>query len=157
MLLGEGSLAPGPAREPDGRRRARQGGDRAPPSSLSPAATAGRPAQHRAGRGCASPSAERDEAEPEVGADREGRVRLFCDDWEQASHSGDLAQAVEAGLIGREDVTQLGAVLAGEAPGRQSNGDITIFDSTGLAIQDLAIAQACIARAGELDLATLEL
>ena len=39
--------------------------------------------------------------------------------------------AVEAGLIGREDVTQLGAVLAGEAPGRQSRDDITVFDSTG--------------------------
>ncbi len=109
------------------------------------------------GPGLRLSGAERDETEREVGADRGGRVRLFCDDWEQASHSGDLAHAVEAGLIGREDVTQLGAVLAGEAPGRQSSSDITIFDSTGLAIQDLAIAQACVARAGELDLATLEL
>jgi ornithine cyclodeaminase/alanine dehydrogenase-like protein (mu-crystallin family) len=85
------------------------------------------------------------------------RVRLFCDEWEQASHSGDLAQAVEAGLIGREDVIQLGAVLAGDAPGRQSPDEITIFDSTGLAIQDLAIAIACLEQASVLDLPTLEL
>jgi ornithine cyclodeaminase/alanine dehydrogenase-like protein (mu-crystallin family) len=81
-----------------------------------------------------------------------GRVRLFCDEWEQASHSGDLSNAVEAGLIGREDVTQLGAVLCREADGRGSSGDITIFDSTGLAIQDLAIATACLARSEAVDL-----
>jgi ornithine cyclodeaminase/alanine dehydrogenase-like protein (mu-crystallin family) len=39
-------------------------------------------------------------------------------------------------------VTELGAVLAGDAPGRQNEGDITAFDSTGLAIQDLAITLA---------------
>jgi len=79
------------------------------------------------------------------------RVRLFCDDWEQASHAGDLARAVEAGLIGRDDVTQLGDVLAGTAAGRRSEDDITIFDSTGLAIQDLAIALAVLERLDELD------
>jgi alanine dehydrogenase len=89
--------------------------------------------------------------------EQEGRMRLFCDEWEQASHSGDISGAVEAGLIAREDVTQLGAVLAGEAPGRRSRGDITIFDSTGLAIQDLAIATACLDRAGELDVPVLPL
>jgi ornithine cyclodeaminase/alanine dehydrogenase-like protein (mu-crystallin family) len=81
-----------------------------------------------------------------------GRVRLFCDDWEQASHSGDLSNAVEAGLVGRENVAQLGAVLSGEAAGRQSGDEITIFDSTGLAIQDLAIATACLARSDAADL-----
>ncbi len=89
--------------------------------------------------------------------DPEARVRLFCDDWEQASHSGDLSHAVEAGLIRREDVTQLGDVLAGTAVGRRSDGDITIFDSTGLAIQDLAIALAALARADELDLPMLDI
>ena len=47
---------------------------------------------------------------------------------------------VEAGVLTREDVTELGDVLLGTADGRQSAGDIAIFDSTGLAIQDLAIA-----------------
>lgn len=85
------------------------------------------------------------------------RLRVFCDDWEQASHGGELTGAVEAGLIGRDDVTQLGDVLAGMAPGRQHADDITLFDSTGLAIQDLAIAKAALSRADELDLPTLDL
>ena len=65
--------------------------------------------------------------------------------------------AVEAGVLGREDVTQLGDVLAGEAEGRHANQDITVFDSTGLAIQDLAIALAAIRRVGDLDLQRLAL
>jgi alanine dehydrogenase len=78
----------------------------------------------------------------EIAVEELARVRVFCDDWEQASHNGDLVHAVEAGKITQDDVTQLGDVLAGTAPGRQSKDDITIFDSTGLAIQDLAIALA---------------
>jgi len=85
------------------------------------------------------------------------RARLFCDDWEQASHGGELAHAVESGAVRRDDVTDLGAVLAGSAEGRRSADDITAFDSTGLAIQDLAIALAALERADELELATLEL
>ena len=77
--------------------------------------------------------------------------------WEQASHGGELAAAVEAGLVTRTDVTDLGAVLTGEADGRRSGGDITLFDSTGLAIQDLAIAKAALAKAGDLDLPALEI
>jgi alanine dehydrogenase len=86
------------------------------------------------------------------------RARLFCDDWEQASHGGELAHAVEDGLVAEEDVTPIGRVLAGEAAGRESDADITAFDSTGLAIQDLAIALAALEAADELgDLARLEL
>jgi len=86
----------------------------------------------------------------EIAAVELARVHAFCDDWEQASHSGDLAHAVESGLVRHEDVTQLGAVLAGDAPGRGSADEITIFDSTGLAIQDLAVARAALARIGAL-------
>ncbi|MDQ6750864.1 MAG: ornithine cyclodeaminase family protein [Actinomycetota bacterium] len=67
---------------------------------------------------------------------------LFCDEWEQAAHGGELTGAVEAGLLGREQVTELGAVLAGDAPGRPAPESVTLFDSTGLAIQDLAVAAA---------------
>ena len=81
----------------------------------------------------------------------------ICDDWEQASHNGDLAHAVEAERITRDDVTELGAVLAADAPGRQSRDDITIFDSTGLAIQDLAIALAAMERVDERDPPTIDL
>jgi alanine dehydrogenase len=85
------------------------------------------------------------------------RVRMFCDDWEQASHAGDLAAAVEAGAVTREDVTQLPDVLAGTAEGRRSDDEITVFDSTGLAIQDLAIALAAMERVDELDVPHVEL
>ncbi len=78
------------------------------------------------------------------------RAKLFCDDWEQASHGGELAHAVESGLVTGQDVTALGTVLTGAAPGRTSDAEITAFDSTGLAIQDLAIALAAIEAAGEL-------
>jgi len=93
----------------------------------------------------------------EIAVEELARVRVFCDDWEQASHNGDLVHAVDAGVLARDDVIQLGDVLAGTAPGRQSDTDITIFDSTGLAIQDLSIALAAMERADELDLPSLDL
>jgi alanine dehydrogenase len=80
----------------------------------------------------------------EAAAEELVRARLFCDDWEQASHGGELAHAVEAGLVGRGDATELGAVLTGSAAGRRSDDEITAFDSTGLAIQDLAVALAAL-------------
>ena len=93
----------------------------------------------------------------EIAVDEILRTRIFADDWEQASHNGELVHAVGAGKLERESVTQLGDVLAGTAPGRQSGEEITSFDSTGLAIQDLAIALAAVERAGELELPTIEL
>jgi ornithine cyclodeaminase/alanine dehydrogenase-like protein (mu-crystallin family) len=93
----------------------------------------------------------------EVAASELGRAHLFCDEWEQASHGGELVAAVEGGLVERGDVTELGRVLAGDAGGRRSAEDVTLFDSTGLAIQDLAIAIAAYAKAVRLDLRRLEL
>jgi ornithine cyclodeaminase/alanine dehydrogenase-like protein (mu-crystallin family) len=83
--------------------------------------------------------------------------RLICPSWEQASHNGELAHAIEAGMLGQDDVTDLGTVLAGAAPGRASDEDVTAFDSTGLAIQDLAIALAAMERAEALDLPLFDL
>jgi len=86
------------------------------------------------------------------------RARVFCDDWEQASHGGELAHPVEAGVLNEADVTQLGAVLAGTADGRRDDDEITVFDSTGLAIQDLAIALAALERVDDMpSLGTLDL
>ena len=93
----------------------------------------------------------------EVAVEELRRAHLFCDDWEQASHGGELTAAVEAGAVSRTDVTPLGAVLAGSADGRRDAGDITLFDSTGLALQDLAIARAAYAKVDSLDLQRLEL
>jgi ornithine cyclodeaminase/alanine dehydrogenase-like protein (mu-crystallin family) len=87
----------------------------------------------------------------EIAAHELARAHVFCDDWEQASHGGEVAAAVEAGLLTRADVTQLGDVLAGSASGRASPDDVTAFDSTGLAIQDLAVAVEALGRAAELD------
>ena len=93
----------------------------------------------------------------EIAVDELARGRVFADDWEQASHGGELADAVEAGQVAREDVTIIGDVLAGTADGRGADDEITLFDSTGLAIQDLAIALAAIERADDLDLPKIEL
>jgi alanine dehydrogenase len=85
------------------------------------------------------------------------RAHVFCDDWEQASHGGELAAAFEAGRISRADVAQIGDVLIGKAEGRQSPTDITLFDSTGLALQDLAVALVALESADGLDLPRIDL
>src|SRR3954452_2872950 len=71
--------------------------------------------------------------------------RLFCDEWQQASHGGELTGAIEAGLVTQADLTELVEVLTGMSPGRGSDEEVTLFDSTGLAIQDLAICHAVLA------------
>ena len=110
-----------------------------------------RPGQHASLMGADGPG------KAEIAVEELARVHVFCDDWEQASHNGDLMHAVEAGILGRDDVAQLGDVLIGTAEGRQTDHDITIFDSTGLAIQDLAIALAAMERAGDLGLSGITL
>ncbi len=84
---------------------------------------------------------------------------LFCDEWEQASHGGELTAAVTAGVVSRDRVTELGLVLAGSAAGRPGPEAVTLFDSTGLAIQDLAIASAALAawREGRIEAQTISL
>ena len=96
-------------------------------------------------------------AEATIGA--VASCQLFCDEWEQASHGGELTGAIEAGLVTRQQVTELGAVLAGESPGRPGPASVTLFDSTGLAIQDLAVAVAAYTawQAGAVRAQTIEL
>jgi len=93
----------------------------------------------------------------EIAVEELRRGRLVCDDWAQASHGGELAAALAAGVVTRECVTELGAVLAGAAEGRRSADEVTLFDSTGLAIQDLAIAKAAFSVASDIDLPRLAL
>ncbi len=87
------------------------------------------------------------------------RARVVCDEWEQASHNGDLGRAFDEGRLGRDDVAELGPVLLGLQPGRTDEHQITVFDSTGLAVQDLAVAIAVYERAVEsgMDLQTVDL
>jgi alanine dehydrogenase len=103
-----------------------------------------RPGQHVSLMGADGPG------KAEIAVEELARVRVFCDDWTQASHNGDLVHAVEAGVLARDQVTELGAVLAGLAEGRRSPEESTAFDSTGLAIQDLAIALAAFEQADRL-------
>jgi alanine dehydrogenase len=110
-----------------------------------------RPGQHVSLMGADGPG------KAEIAVAELARARVFCDDWEQASHNGELAHALEAGALSREDVTELGAVFSGDADGRRGDDEVTAFDSTGLAIQDLAIALAAVEGAGELDLPRVEL
>lgn len=86
-----------------------------------------------------------------IGADAPGKrelardvvqgARIVVDDWVQAAHGGELNVPVREGWLMRRSVAgTLGEVLLGRRPGRRSAQDITIFDSTGLAIQDVALA-----------------
>ena len=109
------------------------------------------PGQHASLMGADGPG------KAEIAVEELARVRVFCDDWEQASHNGDLMHAVEAGVLKRDDVAQLGEVLIGRSEGRQTDQDITVFDSTGLAIQDMAIALAALERVDQLHLPTIDI
>lgn len=82
----------------------------------------------------------------EIAVEEFSRARVVVDQWEQASHNGDISRAVETGALARDGVTELGGVLLGEEPGRGDEHEITLFDSTGLAVQDLAIAAAVYER-----------
>lgn len=86
-----------------------------------------------------------------IGADAPGKEELdweilkkgkvYVDDWEQASHSGEINVPLEKGIIKKEDIKgEIGEVICGKIPGREKDEEITIFDSTGLGIQDLVCA-----------------
>ena len=71
------------------------------------------------------------------------RARVFVDAWDQAAHSGEINVPRKAGVI--QDVAgSLPALLCGEVEGRTDPDRITIFDSTGLAIQDMALARLAL-------------
>lgn len=86
-----------------------------------------------------------------IGADAKGkeelepdllkRAKIVVDDWNQASHSGEINVSISKGIVTKKDIyATLGEVLIGKKKGRTSPREITIFDSTGLAIQDVAVA-----------------
>jgi ornithine cyclodeaminase len=72
------------------------------------------------------------------------RTALFCDLPAQSVRIGELQHVAERVTAGDLPVTAIGAVLAGTAPGRRSAADVTVFDSSGLALQDLAVATALL-------------
>ena len=84
----------------------------------------------------------------ELRPDLMGRARVVVDSLGQCLTMGDLSHAVRAGAMRGEDVhASLGAILAGRAPGRTSDDQLFVFDSTGTALQDVAAAAALYERA----------
>jgi alanine dehydrogenase len=80
---------------------------------------------------------EKQELAPELMAS----AKIVVDILEQCATSGDLHHAIRAGAVSRSDVhAELGEVVAGQKPGRTSKEDTIIFDSTGMALQDVAAA-----------------
>lgn len=97
-----------------------------------------------------------------VGADSEAKQELdpkllaagkiVVDVLGQCAAIGDLHHAIEAGVVTLEDVhAELGEVVTGRKPGRTSDEEITIFDSTGTALQDVAAAAIVYERAVRLN------
>ncbi|MEM1550615.1 MAG: alanine dehydrogenase [Candidatus Bathyarchaeia archaeon] len=78
------------------------------------------------------------------------RAKIVVDDWEQAAHSGEINVPLSRGIISKRDVwAELGEIIAGKKPGRVSKDEITVFVSTGLAIQDAVTASLAYRRALE--------
>jgi len=74
--------------------------------------------------------------------------RIVVDQVEDAKiESGDLVGPVERGLVRWEEMADLGAVVAGRAPGREGPDEITLFKSNGLALEDVAAACTVLERA----------
>lgn len=78
-----------------------------------------------------------------------GRARVFTDEVAQSISIGEAQHAIADGIIAAEDITPIGRVILGTAPGRRSEDEITLFDGTGVALQDLAVAAAAVKRASE--------
>ncbi len=102
-----------------------------------------------------------------VGADAQGKeeldpallqqkgVKIIVDDIRQAQHSGEINIPLARGLINKEDIYgTLPEIVSGKKRGREGEEEITIFDSTGLAIQDLASAKVIYEKALQEDIGT---
>jgi len=81
--------------------------------------------------------------------------KIVCDVLEQCMVMGDLHHALDAGAVVQSYVfAELGEIVAGKKPGRQSPEEITIFDSTGMALQDVAAAALVFEKAQHLGVGT---
>ena len=69
-------------------------------------------------------------------------VSLFTDEITQSVTIGEAQHAVAHGLISENDITAIGDVINGTHPGRSNESEITLFDGTGVGLQDLAVASA---------------
>lgn len=86
-----------------------------------------------------------------IGADLPGKqeleetifsnVRVFADDIGQASEVGEIQTALRLGILQKESINEIGNIINEREKGRLSDKDITVFDSTGIALQDLAVSE----------------
>ncbi|MBS7640401.1 MAG: alanine dehydrogenase [Candidatus Bathyarchaeia archaeon] len=78
------------------------------------------------------------------------RAKIIVDDWEQAAHGGEINVPLSMGVISKRDIwAELGEIIVGKTPGRTSEDEITVFVSTGLAIQDAVTAHLAYKKALE--------
>jgi ornithine cyclodeaminase/alanine dehydrogenase len=95
-----------------------------------------------------------------VGADMEGKqeletalvahAKLFADDRAQSASSGEFEIPAKEGILAQEGtIAEIGEVIVGIAPGRTDRSQITVFDTSGIAVQDLAAGKVAYERAVE--------
>ncbi len=76
------------------------------------------------------------------------QAKIVVDDWEQASHSGEINVPLAKGVLTRQNIWgNIGEVVAGLKQGRTSSDEITVFTSTGLAVQDAVTAELAYKKA----------
>ena len=80
----------------------------------------------------------------EVEAELVARSSVFSDEVAQAISIGECQHAVAQGLIAEDDVVEIGAVISGAVQGRYNSDEVTLFDGTGVGLQDLAVASAVV-------------
>ncbi len=90
----------------------------------------------------------------EVDANLVARATVFTDEIAQSISIGETQHAIEAGLITETDITPIGAVINGTHAGRSNDEEITLFDGTGVGLQDLAVASVAARVAKEKGIAT---
>jgi ornithine cyclodeaminase/alanine dehydrogenase-like protein (mu-crystallin family) len=100
-----------------------------------------KPGTFVAGVGADNPSKQ--ELEPALLA----HAKLVVDDAAQCATMGDFHHAIEAGLLSSQQCTELGEIVAGVKPSRGSDDEVTVFDSTGIALEDVAAATIVYQRA----------
>ncbi len=80
----------------------------------------------------------------EVEAALVARATVFTDEVAQSISIGETQHAIADGTLKEADITQIGAVINGTHPGRSSAEEITLFDGTGVGLQDLAVAASVV-------------
>jgi ornithine cyclodeaminase len=98
------------------------------------------PGTHITAMGSDTP--EKTELDPAILA---AATAVVADSLPQCLVRGEIHHAIKAGAIKEDKVSELGAVIAGKGMGRKADGDITVVDLTGVAVQDIMIAKAVLA------------